>query len=158
MSEKGMEIIHSKNAFLGLKDVNLDFYEHCLCLWKIEKIQIVESWRSKKRRMSQCIYMCGDILRYHLLIAPIIILHLLMIQPRKLGFIIYVKIMMFVTLLRSGNLLQRMKHVKGQSVTNKIMEVNIVAKSLKTIAHTMAFVGRRLFHQEHLNKMVFERG
>lgn len=30
MSEKGMKIIHSKNLFLGLKYVDLDFCENCV--------------------------------------------------------------------------------------------------------------------------------
>ena len=30
MSEKGMKILHSKNLFPGLKNIDLEFYENCV--------------------------------------------------------------------------------------------------------------------------------
>ena len=30
MSEKGMKLLHSKKVLLGLKCVNMDFYESCV--------------------------------------------------------------------------------------------------------------------------------
>jgi len=30
MSEKGMQILHSKNLLPDLKKINLEFYEHCV--------------------------------------------------------------------------------------------------------------------------------
>jgi hypothetical protein len=57
--------------------------------------------------------MYGDQLRYHLLVALIIMLLLLMMQLGKLGFIAFDKNMMFLTLLRNGKLWLRMRQEKG---------------------------------------------
>jgi hypothetical protein len=50
---------------------------------------------------------------YHLLLSLIIMLHLLMMQVEKLGFIAFDKNMMFFILLRSGKLSLRMRQEKG---------------------------------------------
>jgi hypothetical protein len=55
----------------------------------------------------------GDQLRYHLLVALVIILLLLMIQLEKIGFIAFDKNLMFFIFLRNGNLWLRMRHEKG---------------------------------------------
>jgi hypothetical protein len=57
--------------------------------------------------------MYGDELRYHLLVALIIMLLLLMMQLEKLGFIALDKNMMFLILLRNGKLWLRMRKEKG---------------------------------------------
>ena len=31
MSEKGMKLLHSKNLLLGLKNIDLEFCENCVC-------------------------------------------------------------------------------------------------------------------------------
>jgi hypothetical protein len=61
----------------------------------------------RKRRMKGeilCIQMYGDQLRYHLLVALIIMLLLLMMELEKLGFIAFDKNLMFLILLRNGKL------------------------------------------------------
>jgi hypothetical protein len=50
---------------------------------------------------------------YHLLVALIIMLLLLMMQLEKLGFIAFDKNMMFLILLRNGKLWLRMRQEKG---------------------------------------------
>jgi hypothetical protein len=50
-----------------------------------------------------------------------------------------------------------MRQEKGSSVSNQTMEVNIAARSLMIIVHTMGFVERRQF-QEHHKKMVCQKG
>jgi hypothetical protein len=62
---------------------------------------------------SLCIQMYGDQIRYHFLVALVIILLLLMMQLEKLGFIAFDKNMMFLILLRNGNLWLRMRQEKG---------------------------------------------
>jgi hypothetical protein len=62
--------------------------------------------------------MYGDHNRYNLLVSLIIILLLLMIQLEKLGFIEFDKNMMFLILLRNGNLWLRMSQEKVLSVSD----------------------------------------
>jgi hypothetical protein len=50
---------------------------------------------------------------YHLLVALIIMLLLLMMQLEKLRFIAFDKNLMFLTLLRNVKLWLRMRHEKG---------------------------------------------
>jgi hypothetical protein len=56
--------------------------------------------------------MYGEWIRYHLLVALVIILLLLMIQLEKLWFIAFEKNLMFLTLLRNGKLWLRMRQKK----------------------------------------------
>jgi hypothetical protein len=49
---------------------------------------------------------------YHILVALIIMLLLLMMQLEKLGFISFEKNMMFLILLRNGNIWLRMRQKK----------------------------------------------
>jgi hypothetical protein len=58
---------------------------------------------------SLCIQMYGYQLRYHLLVALVIMLLLLMMQLEKLGFIAFDKNMMFLILLRNEKLWLRMR-------------------------------------------------
>jgi hypothetical protein len=70
----------------------------------------------KKRRVkgySLCIQMYGDHIRYHLFLALVTMLLLLMMQLEKLGFIAFEKNMMFLILLRNGKLWLRMRQEKG---------------------------------------------
>jgi hypothetical protein len=50
---------------------------------------------------------------YHLLVALIIMLFLLMMQLEKISFIAFDKNMMFLTLLRNGKLWLRMRQENG---------------------------------------------
>ena len=65
-----------------------------------------------KRRVknySLSLYMYGDLLRYHVLVALIIMLLLLMMQLGKLGYIVFEINLMSLILLRNGKLLFRMR-------------------------------------------------
>ena len=71
MSEKRMQILHKINLLSYLKQIDLDFYEHCV-YGKKKESDFSES--KKKRRLkgsSLCIKMYGDQLMYHLLVALI---------------------------------------------------------------------------------------
>src|ERR1700721_626715 len=69
-----------------------------MLIWTSVRIAFMENRREsdfselgKKRRMknwSLCIQMYGDLLRYHLSVALVIMLLLLMMQLEKLGFIV----------------------------------------------------------------------
>ena len=48
-----------------------------------------------------------------------------------------------LTLLRNGKIWLRMRHEKGWSVLDSTMEVNISARSLIIIIHTMEFIDKR---------------
>jgi hypothetical protein len=56
--------------------------------------------------------MYGDRIKYHLLASIIIMLLLLMTQLEKLGFTEFDKNLMFLTILRNGNLWLRMRQEK----------------------------------------------
>ena len=51
--------------------------------------------------------------------------------------------LMCLILLRSGNLLLRMRQEKGLNVSDLIMEASTTARSLTVIVHTMGFAKRR---------------
>jgi hypothetical protein len=82
---------------------------------------------------------------------------LLMMQIEKLGFIAFDKKLIFLTLLRNGKPWLRMRQKKCSSVSDQTMEVNIAARSLIIIVHTMRFVERRPL-QEHRKRMVCQKG
>ena len=48
MSEKGMKLIHSKKVLLGLKCVNMDFYESFV-YGKKKESEFCEKWEGKER-------------------------------------------------------------------------------------------------------------
>ena len=55
MSEKGMKLIHSKNFLLGLKCINMDFYESCVC--KTKESDFCEYWEGKQKgEIRACAY------------------------------------------------------------------------------------------------------
>ena len=84
--------------------------------------------------------MYGDLLRYHLSVALIIMLLLLMMQPGKPGFIVFEINLMYLILSRNGKLWLKMRQEKGSSVSDQKMEMNIAVKSLIYIVHRMEFV------------------
>jgi len=57
--------------------------------------------------------MYGDLLRYHLLVDLVIMLLLLMLQPEKLGFIVFEINLMYLILSRNGKLWLKMRQEKG---------------------------------------------
>ena len=94
---------------------------------------------------------------YNLLVDLIIMLILLMMQLEKLGFIALDKNLMCSILLRSGNIWLRIRQEKGGNVSDLIMELSTVARSLTVTVHTMGFTKRRQY-QEHHKKMVCHKG
>jgi hypothetical protein len=48
MSEKGMQILHKRNSFLDLKQVDLDFLEHCV-YGKHKRVKFLRVGKVKKR-------------------------------------------------------------------------------------------------------------
>jgi hypothetical protein len=69
--------------------------------------------KTRVKGYSLCIHMYGDQLRYHLLVALVTMLLLLMMQLEKLGFIAFNKNMMFLILLRNGKVWLRMRQEKS---------------------------------------------
>ena len=49
MSEKGMEVIHSKKVLPGLKCVNMGFYESCM-YGKQKRVSFVKTGKEKKSK------------------------------------------------------------------------------------------------------------
>ena len=47
MSEKGMKLLHSNKVLLGMKCVNMDFYESYL--YEKQKSEIYEEWEGKEK-------------------------------------------------------------------------------------------------------------
>jgi len=60
-----------------------------------------------------CIQMYGDLLRYHLLVALVIMLLLLTTQLEKTRFIIFEINMMYLILSRNGKIWLKMRQEKG---------------------------------------------
>jgi len=108
MSEKGMQILHSRNLLPGLKHVDLKFCENCV-YGKQNRVRFLRVGKEKK---SLCIQRYGDLLRYHLLVSLIIMLLLLMMQPEKPGFIVFKINMMYLILSRNGKLWLKMRQEK----------------------------------------------
>jgi hypothetical protein len=78
MSEKGMQILHKRNFLPDLKQIDLDFCEHCV-YGKHKKLRFLRIGKEKKsERLELCIQMYGDQLKYHLLVGLVIMLLLLM--------------------------------------------------------------------------------
>ena len=80
MSEKGMKILHSRNLLPGLKNVDLDFCENFI-YGKKERVRFLRVGKEKKsEKLELVLQMYGDLLRYHLSVALVIMLLLLMMQ------------------------------------------------------------------------------
>ena len=94
-----------------------------MLIWTSVRIAFIENRREsdfselgKKRRMknwSLCIQMYGDLLRYHLLVALVIMLLLLMMQLEKLGFIVLRINMMYLILSRNEKLWLRLRQERN---------------------------------------------
>ena len=93
--------------------------------------------------------MYGDQLRYLPLEALIIMLHLLMTQLEKYGYISLDINLMYFKLLRTGNAWLKMRLVRNKNVSDLIMVVSIAIMNLKIIAPLMAFVDIKLFQGLH---------
>jgi hypothetical protein len=113
MSEKGMHILHKRNLFPDLKQIDLDFCEHCV-YGKQKRVRFLRVGKEKKNERLELVHtdVWGPI-RYHLLVALVTMLLLLMMQLEKLGFIAFDKNMMFLILLRNGKLWLRMRQEKS---------------------------------------------
>ena len=109
MSEKGMQILHSRKLLPDLKQVSLEFCENCV-YGKQKRVRFLMVGKQKKSEKLELVHtdvwgpaqvqsLGGS--RYYLL--------LLMMQLEKLGFIALDRNMMCLILLRSGNLWLRMR-------------------------------------------------
>ena len=109
MSEKGMQIIHSRKLLPNLKQVSLEFCENCV-YGKQKRVRFLRVGNKRRvKSQSSSIQMYGDQLRYNLLVPLVIMLLLLMMQLEKLGFIALHKNLMILILLRSGKIWLRMR-------------------------------------------------
>jgi hypothetical protein len=86
MSEKGMQILHKRNLLPDLKQIDLDFCEHCVYR-KHKRVRFLRVEKEEKSERLEIVHtnVWGDQLRYHLLVALVIMLLLLMMQLEKLG-------------------------------------------------------------------------
>ena len=55
MSEKGMLLCHSRNLFLGLKHVDLDFYENCVYR-KQKRVRFIRVGEEKKSEKLELVH------------------------------------------------------------------------------------------------------
>jgi hypothetical protein len=112
-SEKRMQILHKMKFLLDLKQIVLDFCEHCV-YGKYKRVKFLRVRKEKKIKRLEVIHIgLWDQLNYHLLVSLVIILLLLMMQLEKLGFIAFDKNMMFLIFLINGNIWLRMRKEIG---------------------------------------------
>ena len=113
MSEKGMKILHKINLFLDLKQIDLDFCEHCV-YGKQKRGIFLKVGKEKKSERLQFVHTYvwgptqGSFLggyRYYVTFIDDATI--------KVGFIAFNKNMMFLILLRNGNLWLRMGQEKS---------------------------------------------
>lgn len=113
MSEKGMKILHSRNLLPGLKNVDLDLCENCI-YGKQKRVRFLRVGKEKKSEKLELVHTdVWDLLRYHLLVALIIMLLLLMMQLEKLGFIVFKINLMYLILSRNGKLWLRLRQERS---------------------------------------------
>ena len=94
-----------------------------MLIWISVRIAFMENKREsdfselgKKRRAknwSLCIQMYGDLLKYHLSVALVIMLLLLMMQLEKHGFIVFRINLMYLILSRNGKLWLRLRQERS---------------------------------------------
>ena len=136
MSEKGMQIIHSRKLLPDLKQVSLEFYENCV-YGKQKRVRFLRVGKQKKSENLELVH--TDVwgpAQVQSLSGSCYYVTLLMMQLEKLGFIAFDKNLMCLILLRSGNLWLRMRQEKGLNVSDLIMEVNNTGRSLTVTIHT----------------------
>ena len=91
----------------------MDFYENCV-YGKQERVSFVKSGKEKKSEKLDLVHkMYGDRLRYLPLEPHIIMLHLLMTQLEKYGYISLDINLMYFKLLRTGNAWLKMRLVRN---------------------------------------------
>ena len=113
MSEKGMKLLHSKKFLLGLKCVDMDFCESCV-YGKQKRVSFVKIEKEKRSVRLELVHTnVWDQLEYLLLVALIIMLHSLMMQLEKYGFISLDRNLMYFKLLRNGNAWLKMRLVRN---------------------------------------------
>ena len=113
MSEEDMKVLHSKKFLLGLKCVNINFCESRV-YGKQKRVSFVKNGKEKKDEKLELVHTnVWDQIKYLPLVALTIMLHLLMMQLEKYGFISLNKNPMYFKLLRNGNAWLKMRLVKG---------------------------------------------
>ena len=109
MSDKGIQILHKINLFPDLKQIDLDLCEHCV-YGKQKRVIFLRVRKEKKNERLELVHTdVWEPTQYHLLVALIIMLHLLMMQLETLGFNAFDKKLMFLILLRNGKIWLRMR-------------------------------------------------
>jgi len=109
MSEKGMQILHSRNLLPSLKHVDLIFCENCV-YGKNMRVKFLRVGKEKKRKKLELVHTnVWDLLRYHLLVALVIMLLLLMMQLEKPRFIVFKINLIYLILLRNKKLWLEMR-------------------------------------------------
>jgi hypothetical protein len=113
MSEKGMQILHKRNLFPYLKQIDLDFYENCV-YGKKKRVRFLRVGKEKKSERLELVHtnVWGPT-QVSSLGGSCYYVTLLMMQLEKLGFIAFNKNLMFLILLRNGKIWLRMRHEKG---------------------------------------------
>jgi hypothetical protein len=104
INEKGMQILHKRNLLPDLKQIDLDFCEHCI-YGKQKRVRFLKVGKEKKNERLELVH--TDVWgpsQYHLLVALIIMLLLFMMQLEKLEFIAFDEKLMFLIVLRNGKL------------------------------------------------------
>jgi len=109
MSEKGMQILHSRNLLPSLKHVDLIFCENCV-YGKNMRVKFLRVGKEKKRKKLELVHTnVWDLLRYHLLVALVIMLLLLMMQLEKPRFIVFKINLIYLILLRNKKIWLEMR-------------------------------------------------
>ena len=113
MSEKGMQILHKRNLLSDLKQIDLEICEHCV-YGKHKRVIFLRVKKEKKSEKLEFVHTdvwgptqvssLGGSHYYVTFIDD---------ATRKLGSIAFDKNLMYLILLRNGNLWLRMRHEKG---------------------------------------------
>ena len=110
MSEKGMNILHSRNLLPGLKNVDLDFCENCI-YGKQKKVRFLRVGKEKKSEKIDLVHtdVWGPsqvsslgVSHYYVTFIDDAI--------EKLGFIVFRINLMYLILSRNGKILLRLRH------------------------------------------------
>ena len=113
MSEKGMQILHSRNLLLGLKHVDLKFCENCV-YGKQKRVKFRGVGKENKSEKLELMHIdvWGPAQVSSLGVSHYYVT-LLMMQPEKPGFIVFEINLMYLILSRNGKLWLKMRQGKG---------------------------------------------
>ena len=99
-----MKILHSRNLLPGLKNVDLDFCENFI-YGEQKRVRFLRVGKEKKSEKIDFLHTdVWGLSQYHLSVALVIMLLLLMMQLEKLGFIVFKINLMYLILSRNGKL------------------------------------------------------